>query len=115
MLPWRSLIVGDAMDEELFAQVYKLPMHDPCVDLLQKDFGAVKEKFGEHGLDDRVARDASLGDGLHEQATFEVLLLYLLLHERDKGRKHLLIDCQLLVHLRNRESPVPQVLLLNAE
>ena len=40
-------------------------MHNPSIDLLQKDFGAIKEKLGKHSLNHWVPSDTSLRDGLH--------------------------------------------------
>ena len=104
----------DLVDEELFANIDKLPVDNPGVQLVVEDLVTAEENPREHILDDWVTARALLVERVEDLTTSLALLLDLE-HQIEQGWEHLEVDTKLLLEGEDGQGPVLQVLSLDRQ
>ena len=86
----------DFVNEEFFADVNKLAVDYPCIQLVEEHSVATKQDLGKHILDDRITTRALLIQRIQDFTSSETLLFYFE-HQVEKGWKHLEVNSKLLL------------------
>ena len=86
----------DFMDEKLFTNINKLPVNNPCIELMVKHLMAAKQDPWKHVFNNWVATCALLVKRIQDFSSSLALLFYLK-HEVKKSWEHLKVNSKFLL------------------
>ena len=86
----------DFMNEKLFADIDKLPMDNPRIQLMVKNLMAAEKYLGKHVFDNWISTGTLLVKGIQYLAT-TLRLFFDFVHQVQKCGKHLKVDSKLLL------------------